>query len=83
MSGERHPRAGVASAVAAFLMWGLFPLYWKQVASVPALEIVAHRTAWAFVFVAAWVTLARRLAPGRGSRGEPPHAARARDRGAC
>jgi chloramphenicol-sensitive protein RarD len=37
-------------------MWGLFPLYWKQVASVPALEIVAHRTAWAFVFVAAWVT---------------------------
>lgn len=37
-------------------MWGLFPLYWKQVASVPALEIVAHRTAWAFVFVAVWVS---------------------------
>jgi chloramphenicol-sensitive protein RarD len=56
VSGEHHPRAGVASAVAAFLIWGLFPLYWKQVASVPALEIVAHRTAWAFVFVAAWVS---------------------------
>jgi chloramphenicol-sensitive protein RarD len=43
--------------VAAFLMWGLFPLYWKMLAAVPALEVVAHRTAWGFAAVAAWVTL--------------------------
>jgi len=36
----------VLAAIAAFLMWGMFPLYWKQLAAVPALEVVAHRTAW-------------------------------------
>ncbi len=43
--------------MAAFLLWGLFPLYWKQLASVPALEVVAHRTAWGFAAMAGWVTL--------------------------
>jgi chloramphenicol-sensitive protein RarD len=51
------PRAGALCAVAAFLIWGLFPLYWKQLAAVPALEVVAHRSVWAFAFVALWVTL--------------------------
>ena len=57
MTGRPSQRAGVASAVAAFLMWGLFPLYWKQLSAVPALEVVAHRTAWGFASVAVWVTL--------------------------
>jgi chloramphenicol-sensitive protein RarD len=52
-------RTGVLAAVTAFLIWGTFPLYWKQLAAVPALEIVAHRTAWGFVAVAAWVTWRR------------------------
>jgi chloramphenicol-sensitive protein RarD len=52
-------RTGMLAAVAAFLIWGTFPLYWKQLAAVPALEIVAHRTAWGFVAVAAWVTWRR------------------------
>jgi chloramphenicol-sensitive protein RarD len=52
-------RTGMLAAVTAFLIWGTFPLYWKQLAAVPALEIVAHRTAWGFVAVAAWVTWRR------------------------
>jgi len=58
-------RAGTIAAVAAFLLWGLFPLYWKMLASVPAVEVVAHRTAWGFVAVAAWVTLRGRWADAR------------------
>ena len=57
MRNGSSPRAGAAAAVGAFLMWGLFPLFWKMLAAVPALEVVAHRTAWGFVAVAAWVTL--------------------------
>ena len=53
-------RAGLACAAAAFFMWGLFPLYWKQLSAVPALEVVAHRTSWAFLSVALWVTLIAR-----------------------
>jgi chloramphenicol-sensitive protein RarD len=59
------PRTGLAAAVAAFFLWGLFPLYWKLLASVPAVEVVAHRMAWGLVAVAAWVTLRGRWADAR------------------
>jgi chloramphenicol-sensitive protein RarD len=60
MSEHAAHRAGIAYAVSAFLMWGMFPLYWKALAAVPALEVVAHRTGWGFVAMAVWVTLRRR-----------------------
>jgi len=43
--------AGIASAVGAYVLWGVLPLYWKAVYSVPALEILPHRVAWSFVFM--------------------------------
>ncbi|HXY41124.1 MAG TPA: EamA family transporter RarD [Vicinamibacteria bacterium] len=68
---DRLPRAGLASAAAAFLMWGLFPLYWKQLKEVPALEIVAHRTAWGLLSVAAWVTVQGRWPAARAVAARP------------
>jgi chloramphenicol-sensitive protein RarD len=50
-------RTGVLYAVAAYLAWGLLPLYWKALAAVGAIEVVAHRTLWGFVSMAVWVTL--------------------------
>jgi chloramphenicol-sensitive protein RarD len=64
-------RQGIAYAFGAFFLWGLFPLYWKQLASVPSLEIVAHRTVWGFACLAAWVTLRRRWAEVRAVAGAP------------
>ncbi len=49
--------AGAASATAAFLMWGAFPLYWKQMQGVPAFELISHRITWSLLFllgVLAW-----------------------------
>lgn len=60
MSEASTHRSGVACALSAFLLWGLFPLYWKPLAAVSALEVVAHRTFWGMLSVAAWVTLRRR-----------------------
>ncbi len=42
---------GVACALAAFTIWGLMPLYFKQVSSVSGLEITLHRSWWALVSV--------------------------------
>ncbi|MGM9481369.1 EamA family transporter RarD [Roseateles sp. NT4] len=44
--------SGVLFALGAYLSWGLFPLYFRQIATVPALQIVAHRTLWSLAFVA-------------------------------
>ncbi len=44
-------------AVAAYLLWGLLPIYWKQLDHIPALELVCHRIVWSFFFLALIVTL--------------------------
>ena len=52
-------RRGVLAALAAFTIWGLAPLYFKAVGSVPADQIVAHRVLWSVVFLAVLVGLTR------------------------
>jgi chloramphenicol-sensitive protein RarD len=42
---------GVMCASAAFLIWGLSPIYWKVLRHVPALEIIMHRVIWSFLFL--------------------------------
>ena len=37
-------------AFLAYFCWGFFPLYWKLLSDVPALEITLHRVIWSFVF---------------------------------
>jgi chloramphenicol-sensitive protein RarD len=46
---------GALAAVAAFFIWGLFPLFWSQLAAVPALQVLAHRALWCAVAV--WLFL--------------------------
>jgi len=41
---------GTFTVALSFLLWGLFPLYWKQLAMVPSLEILCHRIVWGFTF---------------------------------
>ncbi len=53
-------RTGVAYGVAAYLWWGLVPVYFKSVASVPALEVLAHRVAWSVVMLNAMLVLQKR-----------------------
>lgn len=42
---------GILYAASAYFLWGLFPLYFKQLQSVGALEIVLHRILWSAVFL--------------------------------
>jgi chloramphenicol-sensitive protein RarD len=60
---DSHPHRvaiGIAYAAAAYLSWGVFPLYFRQLAGVPAVEILAHRIVWSAVFMALLVTVLRR-----------------------
>jgi len=47
-----NKRLGIIYGVMAFTAWGLLPIYWKLLDRIPALEILAHRIVWSFVFVA-------------------------------
>jgi len=54
---SRETRLGLLYATAAFLLWGVVPVYWKTLQHVPALEILAHRIVWGLVLVAVWMTI--------------------------
>lgn len=41
---------GVLALIGACTIWGLSALYYKQLAHVPPLEVLSHRTLWSFVF---------------------------------
>jgi chloramphenicol-sensitive protein RarD len=50
---------GVALATGAFLCWGLFPIYFKLVGAVPAVEMLANRVVWSLLFVTGLITVLR------------------------
>jgi chloramphenicol-sensitive protein RarD len=52
-------RAGVASGLAAYGLWGLFPLYFPLLEPAGGVEIVAHRVVWSLVFIAVLLTVMR------------------------
>jgi chloramphenicol-sensitive protein RarD len=52
---------GLLQAALAYILWGLFPLYFHALARVDALEIVLHRSLWSFVFVCGLLVALRRL----------------------
>jgi chloramphenicol-sensitive protein RarD len=54
---SRETRLGLLYTTGAFLLWGVVPVYWKMLRHVPALETLAHRIVWGFVFVVVWMTI--------------------------
>ena len=57
--GSTLSRSGLGYAVAAYGLWGVMPIYFKQIAFVPALDIVAHRIVWSLLVLAILLTLSR------------------------
>ena len=55
MSHGALDRRGVWIAVAAYVAWGLMPLYWHLLKVVPSLQIIAHRVVWSALFVCGWL----------------------------
>lgn len=53
---KREERSALLAGFAAFASWGLIPIYWKMLKSVPALEIIAHRFIWTTLFLALLLT---------------------------
>ena len=44
-----NQKHGIWHAIGAYVAWGSLPFYWKQIAQVPALELIGHRIVWSFI----------------------------------
>ena len=49
---RRRVRRGAVAGFACYVLWGLFPMYWKLLGHVSSFEVIAHRIIWCFVFTA-------------------------------
>ena len=54
--------SGVLYGLSAYVLWGLFPLFFKQLQAATALEVVLHRMVWSLVFVLIVLAALRRFA---------------------
>jgi chloramphenicol-sensitive protein RarD len=59
-SAKSHETSALIAGIAAFTTWGLIPVYWKLLKTVPASEILAHRFVWTTVFLTSLLTVQRR-----------------------
>jgi len=40
---------GIWLGIGAYAIWGVFPIYWKWLQQVPALQLLSHRIVWSFI----------------------------------
>ena len=48
---DKQYKLGVFYGLSAYLIWGVLPIYWRQIQHVDAMEILASRFIWSAVFV--------------------------------
>ena len=70
MRGNRY-LAGIGFGLLAYLMWGFFPLYFRQLSHVSLMDVLTHRAAWACLFVGVLLTLRGQWGKVRAVFGTP------------
>ena len=50
---------GIWYGIGAYVLWGFFPIYWKFLHPVPALQVIGHRIGWSFIMLAVYVLITK------------------------
>lgn len=61
VSSDSQARAGATAATLCYFLWGLVPLYWKLLAEVNPVELIAHRHVWSLALLLVLMGVQRRL----------------------
>lgn len=48
---------GLIYAISAYVLWGIVPLFWKQISHIDSVEIVMHRMLWSCVLVVGLIAI--------------------------
>src|ERR1043166_9702139 len=51
--------SALLAAIVCYLIWGICPVYYKQIADIPPIIILAHRVVWSVLFLAIVVVFLR------------------------
>ena len=58
-AAEAEARTGLVFGLLAYGLWGVLPIYFKQLGNVGPVDIVAHRIIWSLLFLAVLVAITR------------------------
>lgn len=58
---DNNTRSGLLQAIAAYIIWGFMPLFFKQLVDIHSLVVVAHRTIWAVILLIIILAIIKRL----------------------
>lgn len=58
---ENDRSKGLMLAFATFFMWGVFPIFFKLIKDVDAVQILAHRVVWSFLLLLVFLCFMHRL----------------------
>ncbi|ASM37656.1 MAG: EamA family transporter RarD [Campylobacter sputorum] len=61
MKIKKETTKGLIYGLSTFIMWGVFPIYFKLLENVGAIEILAHRIIWSFVILIILLRVKNRL----------------------
>jgi chloramphenicol-sensitive protein RarD len=50
---------GILNGIAAYALWGFFPIYWKLLHEVPAIQLIGHRIVWSFLLLLGVIVITR------------------------
>jgi len=67
----KNTKTGLIFGVSAYVLWGLFPLYWPLLEPSGALEIVGHRAVWSLVFCVIALTVTKAIKPALATMRRP------------
>ena len=48
---------GILYGIFAYICWGFFPIYWKALHHVPAIQVIGHRIIWSFIMLAIFILI--------------------------
>ena len=62
---------GIWHAIGAYVLWGFFPVYFKWLREVPALQLIGHRIIWSCLMLCAILLLTRQWSAFRAQTRSP------------
>lgn len=60
-------KKGILYGIGAYTLWGLLPVYWKFLNSVPAPQLLGHRIGWSFLLLMAVIFVSKQWTEFRAS----------------
>jgi chloramphenicol-sensitive protein RarD len=57
---------GILYGIGAYLLWGIFPIYWKFLHEVNAVQVISHRIVWSFVVLLIYIFVTKQWQEFRG-----------------